>query len=544
MIFFVVSIQGVTQGYNDLSYNKKASQSPIYHGIYELYVASHAVDKKPETCMRANDIGYHSPDKTTWWKVDLGGVYSIHSINILFKNYDGYETRQQGRFAGFYLFVSNTDVSSRSDILGSTLCYKDGPQLPPLNFTTMCRQYGRYVIYYNERLNEVLYPDGYKVTGVYTELCEVIIQGCSTHGVYGNQCNIPCPSNCKEKACHIENGTCFTCEPGWTGTFCTEKCSEGRYGVQCIGICSGHCTDGTTCNHVTGQCDGGCAAGWTGHLCDTDCNDETYGYDCANNCSRRCINGSPCNKHTGFCDEGCKAGFTNVFCSEKCRPGYYGNKCGLLCNGYCLNNGICNHVDGVCLAGCQDGYIGKYCNNSCTEGYFGKNCSYVCSPHCKICRHTDGHCSCSAGYTGFGCTTACFQSYGENCKHPCSQHCYNRNCDRFNGSCLTGCTDGFYGERCDKDTQMLRQDTSPSISWIVGLSICFAVNIILIICICVMCREKYGKKGLVSGNFLYCLKKPDFYQDTNATIEEPSTYQELTVPVPKSMLPYDNITLK
>lgn len=57
-------------------------------------------------------------------------------------------------------------------------------------------------------------------------------------------------------------------------------------------------------------------------------------------------------------------------------------------------------------------------------------------------------------------------------------------------------------------------------------------------------REKYGKKGLVSGNFLYCLKKPDFYQDTNATIEEPSTYQELTVPVPKSMLPYDNITLK
>lgn len=44
----------------------------------------------------------------------------------------------------------------------------------------------------------------------------------------------------------------------------------------------------------------------------------------------------------------------------------------------------------------------------------------------------------------------CFQSYGENCHYPCSQHCYNRNCDRYNGSCLTGCTGGFYGEQCEQ----------------------------------------------------------------------------------------------
>lgn len=43
----------------------------------------------------------------------------------------------------------------------------------------------------------------------------------------------------------------------------------------------------------------------------------------------------------------------------------------------------------------------------------------------------------------------CFQSYGENCHNPCSQHCYNRNFDRYNGSCLTGCTGGFYGKRCE-----------------------------------------------------------------------------------------------
>lgn len=33
-------------------------------------------------------IGSNSPYKTVWWKVDLGGVYSIYSINVLFKNYD------------------------------------------------------------------------------------------------------------------------------------------------------------------------------------------------------------------------------------------------------------------------------------------------------------------------------------------------------------------------------------------------------------------------------------------------------------------------
>lgn len=82
------------------------------------------------------------------------------------------EERQRGRFAGFPLHVSIT-----GDVHGSTLCYKDGPQLPPLSFTTTCIQYGRYVMFYNERLDEVSYPDGYELTNVITELCEVIVQG-------------------------------------------------------------------------------------------------------------------------------------------------------------------------------------------------------------------------------------------------------------------------------------------------------------------------------------------------------------------------------
>lgn len=73
--------------------------------------------------------------------------------------------------------MSKTDVSTSQDIEGSTLCYKDGTQLPPLDFTTTCTEYGRYVIFYNERLDEVTYTITYDVNIMFTELCEVIVKG-------------------------------------------------------------------------------------------------------------------------------------------------------------------------------------------------------------------------------------------------------------------------------------------------------------------------------------------------------------------------------
>lgn len=82
------------------------------------------------------------------------------------------EIRQRGRFAGFSLHVSVNEY-----IPGSKLCYKNVSRIPPLNFTTICRTYGRYIIYYNERLNGVTYPSLYEIYNVYTELCEVIVKG-------------------------------------------------------------------------------------------------------------------------------------------------------------------------------------------------------------------------------------------------------------------------------------------------------------------------------------------------------------------------------
>ena len=77
---------------DNLSVNKGATQSTTYTKSVtdDRYKAGNAVDGNIMTCMRTDAIGPTSPYKTVWWKVDLGGVYNIYSVNILFKNYNGY----------------------------------------------------------------------------------------------------------------------------------------------------------------------------------------------------------------------------------------------------------------------------------------------------------------------------------------------------------------------------------------------------------------------------------------------------------------------
>ncbi|XP_052694706.1 scavenger receptor class F member 1-like [Crassostrea angulata] len=398
ILFFLVGLP-LSFSYDKLSYKKKATQSLTYPGPSSG--ASNAVDENTATCTRQYAIGLNSPHETVWWKVDLGGVNNIYSITISFKTYDGHEDRQRGRLAGFSLYVSTT-----GDITGSTHCYKDGPQLPPLEFTTTCVQHGRYVIFYNERKHGITYPMDYQTSAV-NELCEVVVLGCNKTGVYGIDCNTLCPNNCQNNLCNIENGSCFGCKPGWRDTLCDKECIEGMYGPKCLQQCPGHCRDNVTCNHVTGQCGGGCDKGWTGALCDKGCDDGTYGYNCVNNCNGPCLNNTPCNKQTGYCDRGCKPGYTNIDCSTECPSQHYGMNCTGRCSGHCINNEPCDHVIGVCPSGCQDGYTGALCTDACAEGYFGANCSRKCSPHCKpeTCQHANGSCTCTAGWMGNDCTT-------------------------------------------------------------------------------------------------------------------------------------------
>lgn len=52
------------------------------------------------------------------------------------------------------------------------------------------------------------------------------------------------------------------------------------------------------------------------------------------------------------------------------------------------------------------------------------------------------------------------------------------------------------------------------------------------------------EKRSIFGNLLSCLKISKFYQDTNASVDETSTYQELAVPLSKMELTYHKTTLK
>lgn len=49
-------------------------------------------------------IGHGVPDRTVWWKVDLGRVYNIYSIIIMFKNYDN---------NGVYFYMLFINVKSK-----------------------------------------------------------------------------------------------------------------------------------------------------------------------------------------------------------------------------------------------------------------------------------------------------------------------------------------------------------------------------------------------------------------------------------------------
>ncbi|XP_078327505.1 receptor-type tyrosine-protein phosphatase epsilon-like [Crassostrea virginica] len=229
------------------------------------------------------------------------------------------------------------------------------------------------------------------------ELCEVIVYGCEKNGVYGNGCNKLCPDNCTNNTCDIQNGTCFSCAPGWSGPTCSSECKNGTYGYNCANNCSGHCLNDSPCNKKTGYCDRGCTPGYYQKTCSEECKNGTYGYNCANNCSGHCLNDSPCNKKTGYCDRGCTPGYYQKTCSEECPRESFGHGCKKKCSTHCFNNQTCNHITGVCPDGCTDGYRGEYCNQTCKAGIVGANCSQDCSENCTKCGNKDVTCIFTVG---------------------------------------------------------------------------------------------------------------------------------------------------
>lgn len=71
---------------DDLSASKFANQYRTFSACQSC-VANKAVDRDIQTCAMMKDIGTTSNDRSTWWYVDLGGIYNLYNIRIQFKDY-------------------------------------------------------------------------------------------------------------------------------------------------------------------------------------------------------------------------------------------------------------------------------------------------------------------------------------------------------------------------------------------------------------------------------------------------------------------------
>ncbi|XP_078329798.1 uncharacterized protein LOC144624229 isoform X3 [Crassostrea virginica] len=240
---------------HNLAYNKPTYQQFQYKGIsHDLTDAGNAVDglKSNLDVWGGQCVASENYRQTATWWVNLTRIYAIHHIKIYYRtgNIDwGIYNSFTSRFLGFSLYVSDTTHKD-----GGTLCFKDTNftlSTIPAVFNITCPVFGQYVIYYNERLQGVTYPDGYSSTA-FNELCELEVFGCAEAGFYGINCSIPCPDpHCRY--CHPETGTCHECKTGYEGLNCEKSCAEaGFYGINC----SIPCPDPNCryCHPETGTC--------------------------------------------------------------------------------------------------------------------------------------------------------------------------------------------------------------------------------------------------------------------------------------------------
>ncbi|XP_061180694.1 uncharacterized protein LOC133189316 [Saccostrea echinata] len=218
--------------FNNIALRKPAWQQYMFPS--SSWGADKAVDGKYSIRTAAGEqctISDNNKRTATWW-VDVGGVLSIHHITIYFRTDDLLWDENNGhmeRVLGFSVYISNTTYKD-----GGYLCFKDTNYTKatvPNTTTIECINHGQYVIYYNERLPGVSYPIGYSQYA-YNEICELEVYGCPSTGVYGENCDLPCPQKCQERRCDILDGTCFGCVAGYKGSRCEEQCDNNRYGLE------------------------------------------------------------------------------------------------------------------------------------------------------------------------------------------------------------------------------------------------------------------------------------------------------------------------
>ncbi|XP_062609460.1 uncharacterized protein LOC134271243 [Saccostrea cucullata] len=191
-IYHITLVFGYIYGYVNVALKKQTWQAYLYIVSDSRFDSSNAVDGRKSDLNPLEGQCVQSADNkrsATWW-VNLESDHSIHDIRIYYLTDNNVWDKNNGlteRFLGFRVYLSNT--TNRLD--GHLCCHDTNytrstiPAIVNITYTF----HAQYVIYYNEKLGNVKYPDDYSYYA-FNELCEVEVYGCMT-GYHGPNCSLP-----------------------------------------------------------------------------------------------------------------------------------------------------------------------------------------------------------------------------------------------------------------------------------------------------------------------------------------------------------------
>ncbi|XP_048256481.1 uncharacterized protein LOC124133220 isoform X2 [Haliotis rufescens] len=132
----------------------------------------------------------------------------------------------------------------------------------------------------------------------------------------------------------------------------------------------------------------------------------------------------------------------------------------------------------------------------CLDYKYGLACNFTCScrDRAEVCNKVDGSClsGCADGFTGVDCKQECpVGSYGMNCSNSCSSNCVNGRCFHVDGTCT--CLPGWMGDKCTKDdsnADALQPSINPVLAGLVGSGITAVIAVLVVVAVFLAQRHR------------------------------------------------------
>ncbi|XP_072041078.1 receptor-type tyrosine-protein phosphatase delta-like [Amphiura filiformis] len=150
---------------------------------------------------------------------------------------------------------------------------------------------------------------------------QVIVRACLLNK-WGPRCLYDCPICLNGGICDERSGLCV-CAPGFIGRNCEIVVGSNRWGqdgqLQCSYTDNNNKPHSNACNRslfcLPRPYGCSCDAGYSGIDCAQKCSGTYFGASCKQACN--CLNASACQFDTGICDSRCEDGWSGVNCQRK-----------------------------------------------------------------------------------------------------------------------------------------------------------------------------------------------------------------------------------